>query len=76
MTRYEDTAPLHEPLAELEHQLISAYVAGAGYTLEELLARHDEAARRLLAEASSYASARLCEIEARSQYVHKLHGVP
>jgi hypothetical protein len=74
MTRHEDTAPLHEPLAELEHQLISAYVAGAGYALDDLLARTDETSRRLLAEASSYASARLCEIEARSQYVHQLHG--
>jgi hypothetical protein len=34
MTRYEDTVPLHEPLAELEHQLISAYVAGAGHDLQ------------------------------------------
>ena len=76
MTRHEDAAPLHEPLAELEHQLISAYVAGAGHTLEELVTRHDEAARRLLAEASSYASAKLSEIEARSHYLHQLHGQP
>jgi len=76
MTRHEDTAPLHEPLAELEHQLITAYVAGAGHTLEELLTRHDAAARRLLAEASSYASTRLSEIEARSHYLHQLHGQP
>ena len=76
MTRYEDTVPLHEPLATLEHQLISAYVVGAGHDLQALLARSDEEAKRLLAEASRYASAKLSEIEARSHYVHHLHGEP
>jgi hypothetical protein len=76
MTRNEDTVPMHEPLAELEHQLISAYVAGAGQDLQALLARSDEDAKRLLAEASRFASAKLSEIEARSHYVHHLHGEP
>ena len=77
MTNQQDEVPqLHEPLAELEHQLISAYVAGAGYDLHELQGRSDEKARRLLADASSYASAKLGEIEARSHYLHQLHGEP
>jgi hypothetical protein len=67
---------IHEPLAELERELISAYVAGAGHDLHDLLRRTDADARRLLAEASRYASAKLCEVEARSQYVHRLHGEP
>jgi hypothetical protein len=71
----QDTV-IHEPLAELERQLISAYLAGAGYDLLDLLKRTDPDARRLLAEASRYASTRLCEVEARSQYVHRLHGEP
>jgi hypothetical protein len=54
--------------------LISAYVAGTGHDLHALLARTDDEARRLLADASRYASAKLSEIEARSQYLHKLHG--
>ena len=33
-------------------------------------------ARRLLAEASGYASAKLSEVEARSHYLHNLHGQP
>jgi hypothetical protein len=68
------TTPLEEPLAELERQLISAYVAGAGEDLETLLTRDDEAARKLLAEASLYASARLTEVESRSHYLHRLRG--
>jgi hypothetical protein len=66
--------PLEEPLAELEQQLIRAYVAGAGEDFESLLARDDEAARKLLAEASVYASARLMEIESRWHYLRQLHG--
>jgi hypothetical protein len=76
MTDVEDKQPMHDPLAELERHLISAYVAGAGHDLDELRARTDEEARRLLAEASRYASAKLSEIEARSHYLHELHGEP
>jgi hypothetical protein len=75
-TLHDDTPQIHEPLAELEHQLISAYVAGAGHDLRALLARTDADAKRLLTEASNYASTKLCEIEARSQYLHQLHGQP
>lgn len=70
----EDRPPLHNLLAELERHLMSAYVAGAGQDLEELLARTDADAARLLVEASRYASARLSEVEARSHYLHQLHG--
>ena len=72
----EDRPPLHDLLAELERHLMSAYVAGAGQDLEDLLARTDDDARRLLVEASRYASAKLTEVEARSAYLHDLHGQP
>jgi hypothetical protein len=71
-----DSAPLHEPLAELELHLISAYVAGAGHNYTDLVNRTDEDAKRLLAEASQYASTKLSEVEARSHYLHALHGEP
>jgi hypothetical protein len=74
MIRHEEAAPLHEPLDELERHLIAAYVAGAGYDVDELRARNDEDARRVLADASRYASAKLSEVEARSHFVHALHG--
>ncbi len=66
--------PLQEPLAELERQLINAYLAGAGHNVHDLMTRDDDAARRLLEEASRYASERLSEIEARSHFLKKLHG--
>jgi hypothetical protein len=71
-----DRPPLEEPLAELERQLLTAYVARAGHDLHVLLTRTDEEARKLLADASRYASAKLSEVEARSHYVRQLHGQP
>jgi hypothetical protein len=70
----DDERPLNDPLAEIESELISAYLAGAGHQREKLLGRHDDEARRLLAEASRYASAKLSEIEVRSRYLRRLHG--
>lgn len=74
MTIEQDQPPLHEPLAELERHLISAYVAGAGYDLHDLQTRTDEQARSVLAAASRYASAKLSEVEARMHYVRALRG--
>jgi hypothetical protein len=65
---------LEEPLAQLERQLISAYLAGAGHDLDALRERDDAEARKLLAEASRYASGKLSEVEARSHFVRELHG--
>jgi hypothetical protein len=67
-------SPMKEPLAELERELISAYVAGAGQDLEVLVRRNDEQARRLLTDASLYATGRLTEVESRSHYLRSLRG--
>ena len=66
--------PIEEPLSELERQFITEYLANAGADYHALVARHDDQARSLLRQAAQYASVRLSEIEARSDYVHKLHG--
>ena len=65
---------LEEPLAELERHLIKAYLAGAGEDFHALTARDDDRARRLLADASQYASSKLSEIEARLHYIRSLRG--
>jgi hypothetical protein len=61
------------PLAEVERELMRAFVAGAGENLSDLQARTDPKARELLAAASCFASDKLCEIEARWRYLHVLH---
>jgi hypothetical protein len=73
-TKDDDIPHLDEPLAEIERQLIGAYLAGAGHDLHELLIRHDEESRRLLAEAGRYASEKLSEIQARSHFLQSLKG--
>ena len=77
MTRHDfDGQPVQPPLAELERHLIDAYLAGAGYDYHTLITRQDDEARRLLREASAFASARLSEVEARLRYLENLHGEP
>ena len=66
--------PMQEPLAELERELMTAFVAGTGHDLHALLARTDDEARRILADASLYATARLTEVESRSHYLRSLRG--
>lgn len=69
-----DKPPLEEPLSQLERQLITSYLAALGFDYHALVVRHDEHARKLLADAALHASERLSEIESRSRYVHNLHG--
>jgi hypothetical protein len=70
------TAPMKEPLADLERELIDAYLADAGHDFHALLLRNDDQARRLLTDASLYATARLTEVESRSHYLRSLRGEP
>jgi len=46
--------PMHEPLAELERELLAAYVAGTGYTIDTLRTREDSEVRDILMCVSSY----------------------
>jgi hypothetical protein len=71
---FGDTTPIEDPLAALERQLIAGFLAVSGHSLDELRARDDREAHELLAAASRYASERLSEIQARSHYLHRLHG--
>lgn len=68
-----DVKPLEEPLAELERRLIDEYLRNTGHDPEAVRVKHDDASRKLLALASTYAASKLAEIEARSHYVHELH---
>ena len=69
-----DRPALEQPAAELERELIAAYLAKSGHDLHSLMARRDPEARALLVEAAHHASEKLSEIEARAHYVRSLHG--
>jgi hypothetical protein len=61
------------PLAQLERSLIDEYVRTRGYDPHALSALPSPERDTLLKDASVYASSKLCEVEARSHFVHELH---
>jgi hypothetical protein len=61
------------PQSPLEQQLISDYLNSKGFTRKDLLTLPIEQVRQLMSEACTYASLRLAEIEARSQFRRKIH---
>ena len=67
-------SPIEEPLAELERLLIDEFIRKAGHEPRTLRTRTDPAARSVLTDASTYAAARLAEVEARLHYLRRLRG--
>ena len=59
----------------LEQQLISDYLQTKGYARQDLIALPTEQVHQLMTEACAYASLRLAEINARSQFQRKIHFV-
>jgi hypothetical protein len=57
----------------LEKMLIETYLKGKGYTLEELQNLPEEEAKRLMKEASTYASGKLAEVEVKAHLMQELH---
>lgn len=68
------TPVLVAPLAELEHALIETFLHGRGVDAQALAVLPPAERAALLKEASIAVSAKLAEIEARSQYLHDLHA--
>jgi hypothetical protein len=66
--------PLQPPLGNLERMLIDEFLRVRGLDSEALDKLSEPERHELLAEASSYASTRLTEIESRSHFVQELHG--
>ncbi len=74
MAQPTDIPPMEEPLAELERRMIDDYVRGTGQDPATVYARHDDAAKQLLANAAGFVAERLAEVECRSHYIRNLHG--
>jgi hypothetical protein len=66
--------PQPPPLGNLERTLIDEFLRLRGLDREAVDKLSETERHHLLAEASSYASSRLTEIESRSHYVQELHG--
>lgn len=67
-------APLQDPKAQLERQLREEYLRGRGYDDASLQALPPETRLAILRNASIHVAAKLAEVDARSTYVHDIHG--
>ena len=61
------------PLSELERTLIEEYIRQHGHDPDNLSDVSEDERKRLLKDASVYASGRLVEVEARSHFLHEIH---
>ena len=59
--------------AFLEKTLIEAYLKGKGYTPEDMKNLPNAEAKRLMKEASTYASGKLAEVELKAHLAQELH---
>ena len=62
-------------LAQLELMYLEEYLQQTGHSLASLRNLPEAQAKRLMADASVYASTRLSEVETRSRFVQDVHGV-
>ena len=61
--------------ADLEVMYIEEYLQGKGYSRKELVTLPEEETKRLMIEASQYASFKLEELESRARLLTKIHDV-
>jgi hypothetical protein len=74
VTHERAAAPLQDPKAQLERQLREEYLRERGYDEASLEALPPETRLDILRHASIHVAARLAEVDARSTYVHEIHG--
>lgn len=74
VTKKDDDQPVMEDMhAILERALIEAFLKGKGYSIETLKDLPKAEAKKLMREASIYASGKLAELEERAHFMKELH---
>ena len=66
--------PLEDPMAPLERAFIEQYLRQDGHTFDSIQLLPPDERRRLMVKAAQHAAVRLAEVDARSAYVHEIHG--
>lgn len=61
------------PQSALEKKLVEDYLQSKGYTRQELDALPEDVAKQLMREACTYASLKLAELQAKSQFREEIH---
>jgi hypothetical protein len=70
----DDVPRMTHPDGRLEQILIDDFLRARGIDSAALQRLPPDEAKRLLTEASTYASEKLAEVEARAHYVHDIHS--
>lgn len=66
--------PLEDPMALLERAFIEQYLRQQNHTFDSIQLLGTEERRLLMVKAAQHAAVRLAEVDARSAYVHEIHG--
>lgn len=73
-TQRPETRAAEDPHAQMERAFIEEYLRERGYSFEALHKLPERLVKQLLTEASTYASNKLSEMEARAHFVNEVHG--
>lgn len=65
---------LEDKTAELARSFIEERLKGQGYSLKTICDLPEEEAKRVMIDASVYASVKLAEVEDKAHFVRSLHG--
>jgi hypothetical protein len=64
---------MEDPQAKLGRMYIEEYLRNKGHTWESVRALPEEAAKKIMVEASTYAAIKLSEVDARANVVRQIH---
>ena len=65
---------MQDPEGPLEQALIAEFLRMHGHNSRSVERLPEPERRRLLQDASTYAAAKLAEVESRARFVHEMHG--
>jgi hypothetical protein len=75
MTHQEPTARASEdPEGQLENALIDEFLRSRNLDSSSVRALSDDDAKRVMTEATAYASNKLAEVASRAHFVHEIHS--
>ncbi len=65
---------MEDKQAELARSLIEERLRSQGYSLKTICELPEEEAKRIMVDASVYASVKLAEVEGKARFVRGIHG--
>lgn len=64
---------MEDPQAKLGRMYVEEYLRNKGHTWESVRALSEEAAKKIMVEASTYAAIKVCEVDARADVIKRIH---